>query len=62
MSDEDATRMLVTCPKQVMHVRLVEFAERTNRQHYPTADCCLTNQVSVWQAEWGSRPTRATSS
>ena len=33
---------------------------RTNGQHYTTADRRPTNQVSAWQAEWGSRPTRAT--
>ena len=27
MSDEDATRMLATCPQQVVRVGLVEFLE-----------------------------------
>ena len=28
VSDEDATRMLTTCPQQVVHVALVNFGER----------------------------------
>ena len=28
LSDEDATRMLATCPQQVLRVGLVEFGER----------------------------------
>jgi len=36
-SDDDATRMLATCPQQVVRVGLVEFGERhdtrTNGQH-----------------------------
>ena len=66
VSDEDATRMLATCPQQVVCVGLMEFGERhdtrTNGQHYTAADRWPTNQVSGWQAERGSRPTRATSS
>ena len=30
------------------------------RQHYTAADRRPTNQVSAWQAGWGSRPTRTT--
>ena len=40
----------------------VEFEERhdtrTNGQRYTAADRRPTNQVSAWQAERGSRPTR----
>jgi len=65
VSDEDATRMLVTCLQQVVRVVLVEFGERhdtrTNEQHYTAADHRPTNQVSARQAKRGSRPTRATS-
>jgi len=57
-------RILVTslgCP-QVVRVRLVEYRERhdtqPNGQHYTAADRRPTNQVSAWQAERGSRPTR----
>jgi len=43
-------------------VGLVEFGERhdtrTNKQHYTAADRRPTNQVSEWQAERESRPTR----
>ena len=61
------TRMIATCPQQVVRVGLVELGEqhdtRINGQHYNTAeDRRLTNKVSAWQAERGSRPTRATSS
>jgi len=38
VSDEDATRMLATCPQQVVRVGLVEFGERhdirTNGKHH----------------------------
>ena len=38
MLDEDATRMLATCPQQVVRVVRVEYGERhdtrTNGQHY----------------------------
>jgi len=58
--------MLATCPQQVVRVGLVEFGERhdarTNGQYYTAADRRPTNQVSAWQAERGSRPTRPTSS
>jgi len=51
-------RMLATSSQQVAHAVLMEFGERhdiwTNGQHYTAADCQLTNQVSMWQAEWGS--------
>jgi len=57
--------MMATCLQQVMRVVLVEFGERhdtwTNGQHYTAADRQPTNQVSAWQAERGSRPTRSTS-
>jgi len=60
------TRMLATCPQQVVRVVLVDFRERhdtrTNGKHYTEADRRPTNQVSAWQAERGSRPTRVTSS
>jgi len=63
-SDEDVTRMLATCLQQVVRVGLVEFIERhdtrTNGQHYSAADRLSTDQVSAWQAELGSRPTRPT--
>ena len=49
-------------PQQVVRVGLVDFGERhdtrTNGQHYTAADRRPTNQVSVWQAERRSRPTR----
>jgi len=58
--------MLETCPQQVLRVVLVKFGERhdrrTNGQHHTVADRRPTNQLSAWQAERGSRPTRATSS
>ena len=66
VSDEDATRMLSTCPQEVGRVGLVKFGERhdtrTNGQHYTAADRRSTNQISARQAERVSRPTRATSS
>jgi len=50
------------CAQQVLRVRPMEFGERydsqTNGQHYTAADRRPTNQVSAWQAERGSRPTR----
>jgi len=56
VSDEDATRMLGTCPQQVVRIGLVEFGERhdtrTNGQHY------TPQQTARWQAEWESYPTR----
>jgi len=50
MTDEDSTRMLATCPQQVVRVGLVEFGERhdtrTNGQHYTAADRLLTKCVA----------------
>jgi len=47
-----------------VRVGLVDFREqhdtRTNGQHYTAAYCRPINQVSVWQAEQVSRPTRPT--
>ena len=64
VSYEDASRMLATCPQEVVRVGLVEFGKwhdtRTNGQHYTTADRRPTNQVRAWQTERGSRPTRPT--
>jgi len=62
------TMLANLCPKQIVHVGLVEFGERqdtwtwTNRQHYTTASRWPTNQVNTWQAKWGSCPTHTTSS
>jgi len=59
---EDASDLSAT----VVRVVLVDFGERhdtrTNGKHYIAADRRPTNQVSVWQTERGSRPTRPTSS
>jgi len=69
MSDEGAMRLLATCSQQVVHVGLVEFGERHSEQHdtrtngkalYTAAGLWPTNQVSAWQDEQGSRPTRLT--
>jgi len=58
--------MLATCPQQVVRVVLVKFTEQhdtqTNGQHYTAADRLPSNQLSEWQAERESRPTRPTSS
>jgi len=69
VSDEDATRMLATpCPQQVMRVGLVEFGERHDTRGQTGSTIHRrqarrpTNQVSAWQADRGSRPTRPTSS
>ena len=53
---ESPRSILVTslrgCPQQVVRVGIVDFGERHDRRP--------TNQVSPWQAERGSGPTRAT--
>ena len=50
------------CPQQVVRVGLAEFGERrgtwTKGRQYTAADRRPTNQVSVWQTERVSRPTR----
>ena len=50
------------CPQQVVRVGPMEIGERhdtrTKAQHHTAADHQPTNQVSPWQAERGSRPTR----
>jgi len=60
VSDEDATRMLATCPQQVVHVVLVNFGERhdtrTNGQHYTAADRRPTDLLARGN-ERESRPT-----
>jgi len=57
VSDEDATRMLSTCPQQLVRVVLVNFGERhdtrTNGQDYTAADRRPTNQVNAWRAARG---------
>jgi len=51
--------------EDIARTGLVEFGERhdtrTNGKHYTAADRRSTNQVSAWQTERGSLPTRATS-
>ena len=58
----DVSDKLATCLQRVMRVRPVEFGERhdtrTSEQHCTASDRRPTNQVSAWQAERGSRPTR----
>ena len=61
VSDEDATRMLATCPQQAVRVAPVEFGERhdarTNGQHY-TPQQTAGRPIRSWQAEQGSRHPR----
>jgi len=62
MLDKDVTKMLATCPQQVVRFRLVEFRKRhdtrTNGQHYTPVNRRPISQVSAWQAERESLPTR----
>jgi len=64
VSGENASDFMSATSRACRRVVLVEFGERhdtrTNGQHYTAADRRPTNQVSGWQAERESRPTRPT--